>query len=96
MYRFVKYVRNDGKVLTPEGEVFAVSHFEEEDLRDMVVLSFPETMSHSASMNMAGRAEKLFNRRVLIVGHNIELMKVEKLSPEDAAEFLEKEAGLGE
>ena len=82
---------SDKEGKTKNGEAYLIRG----SLDDHVIVSVPTTISHRASIELEMALEKKIMRPIIIVTHNVEFMKVRKLSERQATAIstqMEREA----
>jgi len=65
-----------------------VSYYVEGEIEHCIVVSVPETTSNRAVNALQAQLEAQFKRTVLVFTHNIQLLKVEKLTAAEANEVI--------
>lgn len=63
-------------------------HHIEGELDDRLIVSVPEITSEAAAAKLQGRLEADYNQPVMVVTHNISLMRAVRLPPKQAAEII--------
>jgi hypothetical protein len=87
IYKMTSYFQD-----SPDGplRVAEVDHYIEGFIGDYLIISVPETTSINAMERIKAQLQAKLECPILVCSHNMEFMKVQKLTPQEAARVIKR------